>query len=194
MIRRPPRSTRTDTLFPYTTLFRSSETGRPARSEFYVPAGKIAIDLDVVGKQGGIDLHYRFELVANKQARAVTGQMSWQDALDRLLQGTGLGYRQTGDATVMIEAAGQGTATVGSSARTAPDTPESQTAPEATDVATVTVTGTRIRGGTSPSPVITIGIENIREEGFADLGEVIRSVPQNFSGGQNPGVDRKSVV
>src|SRR3546814_4039975 len=30
MIRRPPRSTRTDTLFPYTTLFRSTETW-PAR-------------------------------------------------------------------------------------------------------------------------------------------------------------------
>src|SRR3546814_16202687 len=29
MIRRPPRSTRTDTLFPYTTLFRSA--GRPRR-------------------------------------------------------------------------------------------------------------------------------------------------------------------
>src|SRR3546814_9558979 len=29
MLRRPPRSTRTDTLFPYTTLFRSSS--RPAR-------------------------------------------------------------------------------------------------------------------------------------------------------------------
>src|SRR3546814_4622365 len=28
MIRRPPRSTRTDTLFPYTTLFRSPITGR----------------------------------------------------------------------------------------------------------------------------------------------------------------------
>src|SRR3546814_3196605 len=27
MIRRPPRSTRTDTLFPYTTLFRSDQTG-----------------------------------------------------------------------------------------------------------------------------------------------------------------------
>src|SRR3546814_17825548 len=27
MIRRPPRSTRTDTLFPYTTLFRSVELG-----------------------------------------------------------------------------------------------------------------------------------------------------------------------
>src|SRR3546814_15022327 len=29
MIRRPPRSTRTDTLFPYTTLFRSAD--RPAQ-------------------------------------------------------------------------------------------------------------------------------------------------------------------
>src|SRR3546814_6677378 len=28
MIRRPPRSTRTDTLFPYTTLFRSARDGQ----------------------------------------------------------------------------------------------------------------------------------------------------------------------
>src|SRR3546814_16440692 len=28
MIRRPPRSTRTDTLFPYTTLFRSNRAAR----------------------------------------------------------------------------------------------------------------------------------------------------------------------
>src|SRR3546814_20525225 len=31
MIRRPPRSTRTDTLFPYTTLFRSSVDDIPGR-------------------------------------------------------------------------------------------------------------------------------------------------------------------
>src|SRR3546814_1165189 len=30
MIRRPPRSTRTDTLFPYTTLFRSGHVPRTA--------------------------------------------------------------------------------------------------------------------------------------------------------------------
>src|SRR3546814_1041874 len=29
MLRRPPRSTRTDTLFPYTTLFRSRNRSRP---------------------------------------------------------------------------------------------------------------------------------------------------------------------
>src|SRR3546814_13184997 len=32
MIRRPPRSTRTDTLFPYTTLFRSPEAPDPAQT------------------------------------------------------------------------------------------------------------------------------------------------------------------
>src|SRR3546814_19045329 len=38
MIRRPPRSTRTDTLFPYTTLFRSSlsrSTADPAFAFFF---------------------------------------------------------------------------------------------------------------------------------------------------------------
>src|SRR3546814_10959240 len=34
MIRRPPRSTRTDTLFPYTTLFRSATTRRAYHSAF----------------------------------------------------------------------------------------------------------------------------------------------------------------
>src|SRR3546814_2107434 len=33
MIRRPPRSTRTDTLFPYTTLFRSLEQQNLARGD-----------------------------------------------------------------------------------------------------------------------------------------------------------------
>src|SRR6187397_1934673 len=42
MIRRPPRSTRCTTLFPYTTLFRSS--GEPGRATSYGNAGFIAID------------------------------------------------------------------------------------------------------------------------------------------------------
>src|SRR3546814_9356194 len=41
MIRRPPRSTRTDTLFPYTTLFRSiaafAQNGCKDASEFALP-------------------------------------------------------------------------------------------------------------------------------------------------------------
>src|SRR3546814_1166968 len=36
MIRRPPRSTRTDTLFPYTTLFRSAAVARWAQPRWAV--------------------------------------------------------------------------------------------------------------------------------------------------------------
>src|SRR3546814_14661079 len=52
MIRRPPRSTRTDTLFPYTTLFRSAVQeahGRPRRLRPWCwagdsgPAGRAAV-------------------------------------------------------------------------------------------------------------------------------------------------------
>src|SRR3546814_6346008 len=45
MIRRPPRSTRTDTLFPYTTLFRSV---RRAEAHHIDPIGGCALaDADV---------------------------------------------------------------------------------------------------------------------------------------------------
>src|SRR3546814_2057891 len=57
MMRRPPRSTRTDTLFPYTTLFRSEFHGgadraqvvraRPGRDQHQVG------DADDVGDGGG---------------------------------------------------------------------------------------------------------------------------------------------
>src|SRR3546814_16275233 len=54
MIRRPPRSTRTDTLFPYTTLFRSandsSSTKRPGLGGVGNELGKI--ELHVVAGLG----------------------------------------------------------------------------------------------------------------------------------------------
>src|SRR3546814_15000229 len=38
MIRRPPRSTRTDTLFPYTTLFRSRQIGGSSEQPIIIDA------------------------------------------------------------------------------------------------------------------------------------------------------------
>src|SRR3546814_3958804 len=47
MIRRPPRSTRTDTLFPYTTLFRSLDADFPAARASI--AGRLEQDDAVIG-------------------------------------------------------------------------------------------------------------------------------------------------
>src|SRR3546814_1111833 len=44
MIRRPPRSTRTDTLFPYTTLFRSPGSGSIRRSKWLSRTREPAFD------------------------------------------------------------------------------------------------------------------------------------------------------
>src|SRR3546814_13070980 len=45
MIRRPPRSTRTDTLFPYTTLFRSVQALQVAAQRVDFPVGQRLGDL-----------------------------------------------------------------------------------------------------------------------------------------------------
>src|SRR3546814_2567434 len=57
MIRRPPRSTRTDTLFPYTTLFRSIDAMIPigrGQRELIIgdrKTGKTAVALDAIISQ-----------------------------------------------------------------------------------------------------------------------------------------------
>src|SRR3546814_16991073 len=51
MFRRPPRSTRTDTLFPYTTLFRSIDVGDDAGCGIGCVADRIAADLDLLQPQ-----------------------------------------------------------------------------------------------------------------------------------------------
>src|SRR3546814_5017065 len=43
MIRRPPRSTRTDTLFPYTTLFRSEAFDSAAHSKSHLFASRVSL-------------------------------------------------------------------------------------------------------------------------------------------------------
>src|SRR3546814_7943303 len=60
MIRQPPRSTRTDTLFPYTTLFRSERdhggNGRDA------DRAQIGRDIEIVGEQPDVIVEMQREL------------------------------------------------------------------------------------------------------------------------------------
>src|SRR3546814_8116759 len=66
MIRRPPRSTRTDTLFPYTTLFRSISQRRDVR----------ALSGDPMGR-------HRRQRIADHRwcGRAATGQRTRREAI-----------------------------------------------------------------------------------------------------------------
>src|SRR3546814_10108286 len=88
MIRRPPRSTRTDTLFPYTTLFRSPAAGQ----------GTV-----IVGYSSGELTAYRYE----------NGRTLWGDALPRTSISTSVASLSDIDADPVIDrgrvyAVGQG--------------------------------------------------------------------------------------
>src|SRR3546814_20848471 len=93
MIRRPPRSTRTDTLFPYTTLFRSvCEAGEVvhAMDGFDAPQGQ--------GSPGGIDgagirVAYGPSDIPGNSSRDVAGQ-SVQPSRDRQVAADGHLFRR----------------------------------------------------------------------------------------------------
>src|SRR3546814_20017750 len=84
MIRRPPRSTRTDTLFPYTTLFRSLVSEQLAFEQVFGDRGTIDRD------EGAIAPRARFVEPAREQflARPARAEqhdrhVEVRDALDR---------------------------------------------------------------------------------------------------------------
>src|SRR5574337_1192530 len=157
---------------------------------YAISAGDLANALDQLASRSKVQIIYPSELVRGKTAPAVSGQQTWREALQKLLTNSGLEWGFVNDTTVVIRQSGK----AAKSTRTKPaaslrkQMDKSEQKPEPTTLPSVTVTGTRIRGGSTPSPVITIGSEQIQQEGFTDLGQVIRSVPQNFSGGQNPGL------
>jgi len=173
--------------------------------QFDIPAQPMSAALKNFADQAGVQMLYRSEAVSNLMARSVRGSLDRRQALQQLLEGTGLEAVYSADDAVTIrpispaaqsEAEKKSTGQAGMRSTTALESEATgqaeQPAPtsRATEntLDTVLVTGTRIRGGVSASPTITIGEQQFKEEGFADLGEVIRSIPQNFRGGQNPGV------
>src|SRR6056297_4321482 len=77
MIRRPPRSTRTDTLFPYTTLFRSS---RRQRGELGTPDSREPVFSNELGV-GDVNPTAELETPNSRQA-ATTGEFGTPDGTE----------------------------------------------------------------------------------------------------------------
>jgi len=167
------------TAFPATALAQTAM----AEHSFSIPAGSLRDALDALASQGGITVLYSPELVTEKTTTGLSGRYVPTEALRQLLKDSGLQAQEAGDSTFTLRRAPAEQPKPKAVERSA-----TVTAPEIQKLASMTVTGSRIRGGSTPSPVIAITATQIQEEGFTDLGEVIRSVSQNYNGGQNPGV------
>src|SRR3546814_1074318 len=80
MRRRPPRSTRTDTLFPYTTLFRSKEIDMAQSTEGLVAIGDYAGNDDTAGD--AIDV--LLALIADPDSTSTSGAQAGGGFLDEM--------------------------------------------------------------------------------------------------------------
>lgn len=153
-----------------------------------IPAGKLSESLKQFGMQSRLQLLAPPELTKGLNGNSVSGTYTASQALDHLLANSGLSYKFVNATTVVIKKVpGPAPVKTKSSSGSARDA-KGNTQSEPTVLDAMTVTGTRIRGGVTASPTITITAQQIKDEGFTDLGQVIRSIPQNFSGGQNPSV------
>jgi len=144
---------------------------------FNLPEQDLGRSLRSIAQQTGSNIVFDPSTVRGKRAPAVQGQFSAEQAIDLVLVATGLRATRTSGGSWVI-----------TSGRVSAAEPQAGSAPAEEEVVELVVTGTRIRGSQSPSRVIEVTAEQARDAGFTDVGQIIRSIPQNFSGGQNPGV------
>ncbi len=136
------------------------------RLDVDLPEQPLAQSVVRLAESAGRNIVAPADLLADRRGRALKGRYTLEEALERLLVGSALHARRSGT-SFLIEADMDGT-------------------PEAADE--ITVTGSRIRGSRAVSPIIQVSREEARNAGQASLGDVVRSIPQSFGGGQNPGV------
>src|SRR3546814_12317527 len=98
MMRRPPRSTRTDTLFPYTTLFRSAQ--RAAAEYLDVPETiAVGVDFAVGGRARIVDDGFILDRVCrgiDAGVRRATRHAAARPRLARILRTKRAGRRAAG--------------------------------------------------------------------------------------------------
>lgn len=141
---------------------------------FNLPSQPAVKAIPEFARQAGIQIIAPAGQLSGAVTPELRGDLDVRQALQRLIAGTGL--EVASDTGTII--------TLRRSSAAGAESP----APAAQDVAELVVTGSRIRGVAPSSPVMTYRTSDLKDAGYGDLGQLIRSIPQNFAGGQNPGV------
>ncbi len=139
-----------------------------ASTAFDLPAQDLATALRAVARQGGREILFADEDVRGRRSAAVRGSFTVEQAVRLAIGGSHLIVEEQAGALVV---------------RVRPQAAEEDSADTP-----ITVTGTRIRGASGPSPVIVMTRRGLEEQGLPDMASISRIIPQNFTGGQNPGV------
>lgn len=137
-------------------------------------------------------------VLADRQAPALRGRYTLEQALSRMLAGTGLvairlGHGEAGYVIRQGVASGNVGGIAGQSAGAGGEGSADRGSGETGDGTAgsdggILVTGTRIRGSEPSSLVIAMDRSSIEETGQFSMSDIARSIPQSFGGGTNPGI------
>jgi outer membrane receptor protein involved in Fe transport len=157
------------------TCFVALATPATAQTrEYNIPAGSLKSALNAYVRQSGRQVVYRADEVRSARSAGARGQLSAEAALANLLSGSGFTTRVDGNLVAIVKG-GNG------------DTPKAAASSADDSVSEgdeIVVTGTSIRGvQPAGSPLIQIDRKQIANTGLSTTQDVLRTLPQNFSGG-----------
>jgi iron complex outermembrane receptor protein len=136
-----------------------------------LPAQPLAAALLAIGQATGRQIVFPGEAMATLSAPAIRGEYDASEAVRHVLAGTGFILEIRADAIYVR----------------GPRAPAG-TSESVRDDRHIVVTGSRIRGAATASPVYRFETGRARDEGITDMHALAAAIPQNFNGGQNPGV------
>lgn len=179
-----------------------------------IPAQPLSGALIAWSEQSNYVVLVQDELTAGIHTLGLTGSFTKFEALERLLESSGLTYKIRDAETLVVmarlqsasmtmpransNAAGPGgrrSMRLAQATEAIPQRPSTEeNRPEPDDSDMVVVTGTRIRGAPPAAPQRTITRAEIDASGQSQIGEILRNIPQNSPGGSNRGVQATPIA
>lgn len=135
--------------------------------DFDVPGGPLGPALVVFARQSGDQILYPADLVVGRTGQPVRGRLTSRVALDRLLEGAGLAYRESRPNVFVLY----------------DPTQRADLDGEATVLDEIVVTGTLLRGAADgPSPVVVVSRDAMDRRGHGTVADALADLPQNHGG------------
>jgi outer membrane receptor protein involved in Fe transport len=158
----------------------------PARAQqlsIDIPAQSAAEAITNLGQQTGTQILFDHALLSRIRSNPVHGTMSVRDALAAMLKGSNFEVATSASGALIVRPRGE-PGNAPASAATDPQSTSSlgKEGDVATKAGEITVTGTRIRGTSSASPLVTVSRSEIERSGYSSINEVLRAIPQNAPG------------
>lgn len=137
-----------------------------APTAYDIPAGDLGSALEAFTAQSSLQILYTSDQVQGRRTLGVVGRYTQVQALEQLLQGSGLHWSWSRPGVVTLKVAASGPSAI-----------------SVTQVDEIVVTGSLLRRSGDPaSPVLVIDRSSLDESGRGSVADVLASLPQNYAG------------